>query len=195
MVCFQYKVRFRYNFWVIRIMRWQYFEFIPCVESMADEHFSAQKRVTWIPESFSEIFHWGTSNFSDFDIVANDLTSYDQKWPDSSSWIPRFLYRSWIILEDSRSREVKKIFQKSIPHRDSFFPISSKTASEWYPSLPQGIKHFGFCFTCKIHVNSGKWLDKIWPKTRKIILGFGTMGYLLFDPFSWNSNVAYFNCF
>ena len=93
MVCFQYKVRFRYNFWVIRIMRWQYFEFIPCVESMADEHFSAQKRVTWIPESFSEIFHWGTSNFSDFDIVANDfLTSYDQKWPDSSSWIPRFLH-------------------------------------------------------------------------------------------------------
>ena len=30
---------------------------------MAGEHFSAQKRVTWIPESFSEMFHCGTSNF------------------------------------------------------------------------------------------------------------------------------------
>ena len=44
--------------------------------------------------------------------------------------------------------------QKSVPPRDSFFPISSKTVSEWYPSLPKGIKYvFGLTMwnTCRDH--------------------------------------------
>ena len=48
-------------------------------------------------------------------------------------------------------------FKKSVPHRDSSFPISSNTVSEWYPSFPWGIKHFQFDKqnTCKFWFMTG----------------------------------------
>ena len=90
---------------------------------MAGEHFSAQKRVTWIPESFSEMFHCGTSNFSDFDFATNDLlTSCDPKSPsfdplelENPLGIQHYLHATFghVIILGHLRRDSKSTFYKS----------------------------------------------------------------------------------